>query len=149
MILVEFKLEYAKDILEKNLREIEAPLLEIENWEEWFKQAGEVGPAWTLIREDGEVIGCGGVALGEWSSGTAWLLLSSLFYSYVKTTFKLVKEKLEEVIKEHELQRVQALVDPKEEGAKRFLSHLGFQEEGMLRAYGPTKGDFLVYGRIC
>jgi len=120
------------------------------NRETWANGWGKEGPAFTLI-VDGEIVGCAGVILMEWNKGgEAWTLLSSLFYKYKKTTFKVIKKGLESIIKEKKLKRVQAFVyEGTEKICGNFLEHLGFKNETPdgLKYYGPNNETMFIYSR--
>ncbi len=145
--VIPYEPAHAYAILDRNVREQDLWLSSYPDWEKWTKGWKDGGPAHTLIIED-EIVACGGVVLLEWKRGEAWTLLSSLFYKYPKTVFRLVRDNLNRIIQEHDLRRVQALVKPDFITARNFMMHLGFQNEGLLKAFGPRGEDLLMFARI-
>jgi hypothetical protein len=144
--LVQYEPVHAYSILERNVREHDLWLSKYPDWDKWAEGWKTNGPAFTLLC-DGEIIASGGVVLLGWQRGEAWLLLPSTFYSHVKACYRLIKEKLIEIQHANALRRIQALVDPDFEAAQRLMEHLGFQNEGRLKQYGPRGEDLLMYGR--
>jgi hypothetical protein len=140
-----YKKEDAYTILHTNIREHDAQ--DVSDFETYAELWGKEGPAYTIVIND-EIVFCGGVVLIGWNRGEAWTLMSKLFYKYPKTCFKICRDQLNKIIKEHGLLRVQALVDPKLYGGSSFMEHLGFEYEGLLRKYGPCSEDMIMYGRI-
>ena len=141
----DYKKEDAYTILHKNIREHDAR--DVTDFETYAELWGKEGPAYTIVIDD-EIVFCGGVVKIGWNRGEAWTLMSSLFYKYPKTCFKICRNQLNDVIQKHGLKRVQALVDPSLYGGVRFMEHLGFQQEGLLRKYGPKNEDMWMMGRI-
>ncbi len=104
-------------------------------------------PAYTLVIDD-EIILCGGIMLLDWQAGDAWTLFADSYRKYPIACFKACKYVIEKISKEHNLKRVQAIVAPELNGGKRFTERLGFQEEGLLRCYGPSGEDYLMFSKI-
>ncbi len=144
--LIPYEIIHAYEIIERNVREQDL-WLSGQDWETAAKGWKDGGPAFTLVI-DGELVGCGGVVLMPWQCGEAWTLFSTLFFKHYRTAYKVIKENLERVIKERKLKRVQSLVNPEHEGACRFIEHLGFQCEGLLRKVGPNGEDLLIFSRV-
>jgi hypothetical protein len=105
------------------------------------------GPAYTLLI-DGEIIASSGVVRQGWNRGEAWTLTGPLFYKYPKICIKAVKEYLQKIIEDEGLKRVQSLINVKHEWGDRWMKHLGFEKEGVLRKYGPEGDDYAIYSRI-
>jgi len=142
--VIQYKKEHAYSIFQNNMRERELGITK--DFDE-FATGWEVsGPAYTIII-DGSIVFCGGVILTGWNRGEAWTLMSDLFYKYPKSCYKICKNQLNEVIKEHGLKRVQAVIDVDFEDGVRFAEHLGFEKEGILKSYGPEGEDMLMFGR--
>lgn len=147
IVVVCYEPEHAYEMLARNVREENLFLSDYPEWEQWALDRKDGGPSFTLLA-DGKVVASAGVVLGEWNKGVAWLLWTTLFYKYVKSTFKAVKQGLEAIIAEHELQRVETMVNPESEENIRFVSHLGFENAGLQKKYGPKGEDFLLYARV-
>lgn len=144
--VVQYEPEHAYDIL-SHMREEEVNLSKHIDWDKWVNAWKQNGPAYTLII-NGKIVACAGVVLMEWKKGQAWVLLSSLFYQYKKTTYKLIKRFLELIIKTKDLKRVEAFVRPDFEEAINFIKHLGFNFQGLQECYGPNGEDYLMFARI-
>ncbi len=145
--LVEYRKEHAEWIFENGLREGDLSKLSLEELRICAKDWREKGPAWSLLQGK-KVVGCGGVILQEWQKGTAWLLLSELFYSHVRIAYKTVKEKLQETVVRYRLRRVDLFVDASHPVAVRFAEHLGFELEGYLKSFGPNGEGYFILARI-
>ena len=145
--IVEYKKEHAEWIFRNNLRDQDLGVLGGIDLSVFAAAWENKGSAWSLLNEKG-VIGCGGMVLGEWRKGTAWLLLSELFYGNVRIVYKTIKVKLQEVVEEKKLRRVDMYVDCSLPKAVRFGEALGFELEGRLRAFGPNGEDFFILGRV-
>lgn len=140
--VIKFKREHALYILNNNVRKHDAF---DGDYDEYLK-IYEDNPAYTIVIND-EIVFCGGVVDIGWRRGEAWTLMSDLFYKYPKTCFKICKEKLNELQISMGLRRLQALVDTNLEGGSHFAQHLGFEYEGLLKAYGPNGESMLIFGR--
>jgi len=132
-------------IIERNVRE--RGIKPYSEWRTFAQGWKDGGPAYTLFI-DSEIVLSAGIILLDWKRGEAWALLSGSFYRYKKTCFKLFREHLEKIVKAHKLIRIQAVIYPDFDAAKRFMEHLGFQEEGLMRAYGPSNENMIMYSRI-
>lgn len=145
--LVEYKKEHAEWIFENNLRKEDLLGVDREVLQKVAEDWEMSGPAWSLL--DGEkVVGCGGIVLQEWRKGTAWLLLSGLFYDNVRVSYRLIRTKLQEVVKEYGLRRVDMYVVASQPKSVSFAEHLGFELEGCLKAFGPNGEDYFILGRV-
>jgi RimJ/RimL family protein N-acetyltransferase len=147
--IITFEKLHAYDILDRNVREQDI-WLSNQNWEEAVKGWKECGPAYTLVI-DNQIICCGGIVLIGNRNGEAWTLLSPLFYKYIKTAFKAIKQYLQQIVEKESLKRVQATIHPDQDTAIRFIEHLGFHNEtpnGMI-ASGPNGENLLLFARRC
>ena len=145
--LVDYKPEHAIRILEEYARSEETILLAGQDPEGFVTNHQLSGPAWTLLLGD-RPIGCGGIIICAWHNGLAWLLLSKLFYSNIRTTVKLIRQYLETTAEKHELVRVELETVASSATNARFAEWLGFELEGLKRSYGPNGEDFFLFGRI-
>jgi RimJ/RimL family protein N-acetyltransferase len=145
--VIPYEPEHAFLILERNVRDADLYLTSLPDFEKWCIAWKQNGPAYTQIIER-EIVMCAGVVLLDWRRGEAWTLLSSLFYLYKKTCFKTIREYLSHIIGQYQLRRVQTLIRPDMLPNQRFVEHLGFEKEGLLRMYGPNGEDFIMYGRV-
>jgi hypothetical protein len=150
--IVDYKPEHILTIMESNPRERELYWCRTEDWDGWKYSWQERGPAYTLFA-DGKIVGSAGVVLMNKKSGEAWMVLSSLFYNYKKEFFRAVRDKLEDIIKDKGLVRVQAMVVTDFPEAEHWLRHLGFENETPnprgARRVGPNGEDMYLYAREC
>lgn len=146
-IIVPYQTVHAYEILERNVREQDLWLSDFPEWDRWVKEWKESGPAYTLIIDD-QVVGCAGVILLGWNRGEAWTLFSSLLYRYKLTVIKSIRTYLERIARAHKLKRIQAQVRSDFREGMRFMEFMGFESEGVLKAFGPRGEDIIMYARI-
>jgi len=148
--MVQYEPVHAYKILDKNIRECDAWLSDYPDWEETVKGWKKYGPAFTMFVDD-EIVGCGGVTIIKTGVGEAWTLLSKNFYKYPKTSFRALKNGLNDIIMSWKLRRVQAVVFKGFDSGCHLLRHLGFENEtpnGMV-SFGPNGEDMYLFGRRC
>jgi len=123
-----------------------------------FMREGVNGPSYTgydATNEDGghaedeaEIVFCCGVQNIFQHSGEAWFEFGPNGKGYVNA-FKVIRELLHHhIIPRYNYSRVQATADLSVPETVRFLEHLGFEREGVLRAYGPQGQDMAMYAVI-
>ena len=123
-----------------------------------FMNAGINGPAYTgydatnedagHADEDAEIVFCCGVRNIFEHSGEAWFVFSPIGKQYVRT-FEVIRDLLHHhIIPRYRYKRVQATADLGVPETVRFLEHLGFEREGILRAYGATGQDMAMYAVV-
>ncbi len=110
--------------------------------------------AWDSLRAvaaelpDGAIVACGGVMPVEGSPiGDFWALTSALLADFPLAFLRTARDLLQ-TAEEHGLVRLQALVLPENGPAIRFIEHLGFRREGLLRRCGPNLMDRYLYARV-
>ena len=104
------------------------------------------GPAYTLMFEKIPVV-CGGVRIFWPGSGQAWALVTSDIKNYCRAHF-LVRQKLDEIIEDNDLDRVQAHVRADVPIFSRYAEYYGFKLECECKKYGPDRRDFYLYARV-
>jgi hypothetical protein len=144
--LIPYEPIHAMAIINEKIRQHDLWLTEVPGCEDMpFKWAEH--PAYTLVVND-EIILCGGVMLLDWQVGDAWTLFADNFKRYPIACFKACKYVIDTIAKDHNLRRVQAIVLPGLNGGRNFVERLGFQEEGLLRSFGPNGEDHLMFSKI-
>jgi RimJ/RimL family protein N-acetyltransferase len=146
-MIVAYEPEHGYEIINQQRRDCDSWIAGYQENEGWVDSLKGQGPAYTFLA-DGQVVGCAGITLLGWGRGEAWTLFSPLFYQNVRKVFKSIKEKLPDVQKEHGLRRIQAISRTDFEEGERFLKHLGFEKEGVLKSFGPGGEDVSIFGRI-
>jgi hypothetical protein len=102
------------------------------------------GPAATLLSDNGEIIGCGGIRRLWDGVGEAWGVPSKIIGKHGKAVYGAVQEFFEK--HRNEFHRIQATAGF--DKAAQFLESLGFEYEGTLRKYGPSGTDFRMYAIV-
>lgn len=102
----------------------------------------EAGPCYT-VRRDGRIICCAGVVNLWTGRASAWALLS---WDAGKSMMGLHREVLK-FLDRCEIRRVEAYVYPGFEPGHRWARMLGFEFEGLMRAFGHDGGDMAMYAR--
>ncbi len=102
------------------------------------------GPAYTVMIDD-QIIFCGGIVLMGWNSGEAWTYTTDFIEKYPKLVFKTVKTYLIAIAQREKLVRVQATCYLWNKKGARFLEKLGFEFEGLMKKWGPTHEDALMF----
>jgi len=142
--VVPFAAEHAVDIINRN-RDMgkELPEKTVNEMLVAYLSPGSV--ALTLMCLHTPVM-CGGIINLGWKRGEAWVLISSLFYKFRLSAFRELKKGIPTMAEKNGFCRVQA-VSVTEENEKWFQC-LGFEREGVLKAYGPANQDVIMYSRI-
>jgi ribosomal protein S18 acetylase RimI-like enzyme len=107
----------------------------------------KVGGAYTLLSTEG-IVCIGGVAPTGLGVGSAWSVTSELVTKYPKAYYKGTRDFLNAIISDWKLHRVQATAIVDNAAAIRWLRHLGFEREGLMKKYGADKRDHYLYARV-
>ena len=105
------------------------------------------GPSFTLERE-GKIIWCGGIRIFWDGVGEAWCLVSEEGSHFPKLILSSTKKMLDFMQKDLKLHRVQATSRTDIPSFWKFLEHLGFEREGVLRKFGADGADSYLYARV-
>lgn len=104
------------------------------------------GPAWTGIIA-GRVVGCAGIRPIWPGRATAWALIGRIPPAeWVRVTAKVRAELRDAHAAGH--RRIEATVSVGFEAGCRWVGALGFQFEGIARAYDPYGNDHYLYARV-
>jgi hypothetical protein len=110
--------------------------------------AGETsGPAWTLI-VDGRVIGCGGVMLLWPGVGEGWMLPGTDTHRHKLALHRTVGRQIVELQDHERLRRLQTIVNVNYPESARWLSRLGFENEGLMKRFGVNGDDYWRLARV-
>lgn len=107
---------------------------------EWLKKSG---PCFTLAN-DGDVFACCGLVNMWENRAQAWALLSDDAGKYFVRIFRAMSAFLDL----QDTRRIEATVDENFQQGHRLMSMLGFQHEGVMRAYLPDGRNCAMYGRV-
>ncbi len=113
----------------------------------WAAEHKEYGPAYTGTR-NGEIIGCGGIMILWPGVGEAWANFAAPARQSPKDVLFCIRKGLDIITEAYELIRVQALATPTFPESIRFLKHLGFVEEGVLRKYWDDGKDAVMMAKV-
>jgi RimJ/RimL family protein N-acetyltransferase len=103
----------------------------------------KAGPAFTGIA-DGKIIGCVGL-MKQWENrAIAWALLTSLTRHHLTAITRAMMA----FCAEAPFRRIEAAVDVGWTQSQRWHELMGFQWEGLARAYTPDGRDCLLYARV-
>lgn len=103
------------------------------------------GPCWSAFDYLGRIVGCGGLAIEHPGCSVAWTLLHPELSG--RNMLGLHRHAVR-MLAECPARRVQADCDPTFEPARRWLALLGFQQEGVRRAYSPDGRDMALFSKV-
>ncbi len=103
--------------------------------------------AYTALRR-GKVVGCAGI-IPLWNGvADLWMYLGKETFTDKLFACKIIKYYLNDIIKRHDIHRIQAVVKADYCQGIRFAELFKFKPEGTMKAYGPNKEDFIRYARV-
>ncbi len=101
----------------------------------------------SLVHEQ-KIIAIGGI-YDLWPGvGEAISFMSEDAFKYPKSLFSAFSRGLSAGIKIKKYWRVQAMVKAGFDEGTRFIEHLGFEQEGLMRKWAPDGTDFYIYARV-
>lgn len=103
----------------------------------------KAGPCFTLENE-GEIIVCSGLVNMWEGRAQAWALVSERAGAHFVRIFRAMRDFLEM----QDTRRIEATVDAGFDAGHRLMKMLGFEYEGLMRAYLPDGRDCALYGRV-
>jgi len=145
MIITDYKGQHGHDILAGTMNN-GAPQ-HIRKFLDFADSLQVPGLSFTAIHDD-NIIASGGFKLLWQGVAEIWFLASNRFHDHKKTIIKLVKVKIEEVVLEHRLVRLQTAVRTDWPQAQRFAQFFGLENEGLMKKYGPDGTDYFRYSRV-
>jgi hypothetical protein len=96
----------------------------------------------------GKMVACFG-SHEMWDGVTeSWLIGSKQLNIVPITLTRMCRRYLDVVAREKRLHRMQITCDKKDKVAVRWAIALKFEQEGLLRKYGPDGSDFIMFSRI-
>ena len=107
-------------------------------------------PAFTAEFE-GKIVGVGGMVILWEGVGEMWLMLTADCKRegvFGIMAYEAIKKKVDELIENHKMRRVQCTVRLDFEKAKRMVEALGFRPEGIMQSYCPDGEDVWLFSRI-
>ncbi len=115
--------------------------------EQWATYHKTHGPAITIVDPEERIVVCVGVRHLWEGVGEIWMVFSPLAAKYPRTVsfLRTMIAYLQEVMGYH---RLQATIDTSWAAAIRFVEHMGFIKEAVMKRYGPNGADHALYALI-
>lgn len=108
-----------------------------------FSGMADQGLAWTA-ESDGRILGIAGM-LPQWENrAIAWALLAD----NLDNQFLKIHTAVKRFIDVSGFRRIEATVDMGFPQGIRWMKMLGFEQEGIMRAYRPDGADMILFARI-
>lgn len=105
------------------------------------------GNAWTL-RVGDTIVGSGGLVVLWKGVAHAWIIPTPHIATYPKATMAAIARKLKELVRTHQLRRVQADVQTDFEVGRRFIERFGFKPEGEMPGFGVHGETYTRYALL-
>ena len=113
----------------------------------YAEELHEPGATYTVIH-NGKIILCCGI-VNMWPGvGEGWGIASSYIHQSKMPFIRVARQVLDDVVEKNNLWRVQGVVKVGWASALRFSKFFGFEVEGVMRQYGPERGDYFRIARI-
>lgn len=105
------------------------------------------GLAWTGL-VDGAVVGCAGFLPQTPGRCVAWALIGQEVprHAWLAITRQVVAGMVE--VRRRGFWRIEAVVHARFAAGRRWVELMGFEFEGLMRAYDPERSDCLLYARV-
>jgi len=97
---------------------------------------------------DDVILGCAGVHVLWDGVAEGWIIMSKQGYGSPKTIARYTDELFDDIMTENKLWRIQASVADSDKRALRFAYWLGFEDEGLMKKYGPDGSDYRRVARF-
>lgn len=110
---------------------------------EYLKHLQAVGPALSA-EEDGRILACAGVAFQGFGMGVLWAFVAKDAGRHMVKLDRCVRRLLGLT----DLKRIEAATEASFKQGCRWLELLGFEQEGLMRRYGPNGEDHYRYALI-
>jgi len=104
-------------------------------------------PGYTA-RCNGVFLAAAGVVIPYAGMGEGWVIAGHLVRSHVRYFHTTVLQILDQIANEFKLHRVQAMVRADFAASHRWMTHLGFEKEAVLKRYGIKGEDMTMYTRF-
>jgi len=141
MKIVRMTAEHVLAVQLQPAQDFAAPLIDGDHAE---ALASAAGVAWTALDGGGVPIACAGIIELHRQRGMAWALLSER----ALRQFKLIHRVVRDVVHAAPWRRIEMTVDVRHAAAAAWAERLGFEREGMMRAYAPDGRDCFLYAKV-
>lgn len=99
------------------------------------------------LEHDGKLLGIGGIRMINTSTAWCWIDMTEDAKNHIITVYRVIREWMIELVRQHKLKRLQAYIEPDFPEAIRMAQHLGFEKESILKDFMPD-GNALMYVRF-
>jgi len=99
------------------------------------------------LEHEGVLLGCGGFRLINETTSWCWLDLTDEARKHIVVVYRVIKEWMDNFVKDKGIIRLQAYIDPLFPEAIRTAQHLGFERESNMKRFYPDR-DAYLYTRI-
>ena len=117
------------------------------DWQAALIAAAETGPAWSALHGD-QVLGCGGVSLIWPGRARCWCVLTNQIPQHCWVSVHRHVLRLLDQTPALGVRRLEADTALGFGSGSRWLRMLGFEDEGVSRAFGPDGADFRRFARV-
>lgn len=131
-----------------NLREFDRQAFEfVPNYQDMLKAFQAEGNALTALWR-GRIVACWGYNKMWPGVAEAWLITSVEIVSLSVTLTRTTIRYFDKIAIEQQLKRLQITVNVENDLAMRWANALKFQPEGLLRKYGPSGSDHMMFAKV-
>ena len=143
--IVPYQVQHGNDMIEFGLND---KLMDIDaSFEENRIDFAIPGLSFTLLHNNMPV--CSGGIYPLWNGvAEGWVISSKRIFKNRIRSARLIKKRTEILCAANQIWRLQTAVKANFNTGIRFAEFLGFKNEGVMRAYGPDKSDYLRMARI-
>jgi hypothetical protein len=136
------------DMLRINLREIDARIgTDFDAGIKSAVAASERGEAFTVLVDD-EILAIGGMMPIFTGVAELWSLTGEAVTIYPLTFHKSILKILDYWQNLYNLHRIQCKVVAGHDTSRKWVTRMGFEEEGLMRKYDAHGRDFYLYARV-
>ncbi len=97
---------------------------------------------------NGYVVACGGISPLWPGVGEGWVLASHKIHENKFSVVRAVYDILGDLMDDHDYWRIQGSTLADWTQGIRFARLLGFENEGLMKAYGPDGSDYIRHARV-
>lgn len=106
------------------------------------------GECHAFVSSSGLLFGvAGGVRIWRGVADIGAILTSNIYDEPIAFT-RCMRRYIEQMMKKHDLHRVQMAVKADYEAGHKFAEAIGFKPEGVLKKYSESREDYVMYGRV-
>jgi RimJ/RimL family protein N-acetyltransferase len=107
----------------------------------------DIGPAWSAVMRNGEVLGCAGIVPLWRGVGAGWLFGGEELRRYPVALHRAVARGIPRAMRGLGLHRLQISVHEDFARSLAWAARLGFACEGAMPGYGPDGATYIRYAR--